>query len=179
MPRMTSTELAIQPVEPRAKRTFSFFAPGIPKAQPRARSFVVRGKGGKVIMGPNGPIVRVHESGTAENWKSQIADAAKTQPCPFPPLSGPISMSIDFYFPRPKDHYRSNGEVKAKAPLWHTKKPDRDNSEKGVSDALKVLGVFDDDCQICAGEVTKRYARDTASWAYGQGPGAQVTIREL
>lgn len=152
----------------------SFFVPGEPKAQPRARSFVLRGRGGKPIMKNGQPIIRVHEAGTAEHWKSQIAQAAK-EFVPTPPLQGPLRMDIDFIFPRPKAHLSSKGIVKTGAPKWHTKKPDRDNCEKAVTDALKTLGMFSDDCQICAGEVSKVY---TDPWGT-VGSGAQITIVPL
>src|SRR5262245_14963703 len=65
---------------------------GIPKPQPRPRAFV-RNIGGK--MRP-----RVHEAGTAEAWKSAIADAfgrgAKLEG------SGPIQFDVVFLMPRPK-----------------------------------------------------------------------------
>lgn len=154
---------------PRPKRVITFTAIGEPKAQPRARSFALRGKGGKVVMKNGQPIIMVHEAGTAENWKSQIALVAKNH-VPMPPLSGPIRMDIQFLFPRPNAHYRTNGQLKPNAPIWHTKKPDRDNCEKAVTDALKVLGMFCDDCQICAGEVSKKY---------GPQPGATIRIEEL
>lgn len=156
----------------------TFFVAGQPKAQPRARSFVLRGKGGKPIMSHSGqPIIRVHEAGTAEHWKSQIALAAK-EFVPMPPLQGPLRMDIEFRFPRPKGHFRSNGELKPSAPAWHTKKPDRDNCEKAVTDALKTLGMFCDDCQICAGEVSKKYSD---AWGVGQPgePGARITITPM
>ena len=51
-----------------------FFVRGEPKGQPRPRSFALRGKGGKPILSKTGqPIIRVYESGTAEEWKSQVA----------------------------------------------------------------------------------------------------------
>lgn len=158
----------------------SFFVSGEPKAQQRARSFVLRGRGGKPILTKDGqPIIRVHDPATAEGWKSAIAQAAK-EFVPMPPLQGPLRMDIEFRFPRPKDHFRSNGELKPSAPVWHTKKPDRDNCEKAVTDALKTLGMFCDDCQICGGEVTKRYATSSlANGTFGDSPGAVITITPL
>src|SRR5579864_8225849 len=148
----------------------SFFVPGIPKPQPRARSFVLRGKGGKPILSKTGqPILRVHEEGSAENWKSLVAQFAKPF-VPMPPHTGPLCMDVDFIFPRPKTHYRTNGQLKESAPAWHTIRPDCDNCRKAVEDALKVLGLFCDDCQICAGQTRK---------FYGVTPGAQVTIRVM
>lgn len=169
----------------------SFFVPGEPKAQPRARSFVLRGRGGKPILTKDGqPIIRVHDPSTAEGWKSAIAQAAK-EFVPMPPLQGPLRMDIEFRFARPKAHFRSNGELKPASPNWHIKKPDRDNLEKAVTDALKVIGMFSDDCQVCAGEISKLYSgkivsrvdeigRPAGSIQFNDaGPGAQITITQI
>lgn len=160
----------------------TFFVPGIPKGQPRARSFALRGRGGKVILSKKGqPIIRVYESGTAENWKSQVALAAK-QFVPMPPLSAPLSVTLEFYFPRPKAHFRSNGELKPTAPIWHSGKPDRDNCEKAVTDALKLLGMFEDDGQICDGRVSKEYWPKHYGGIFDgrvTGPGCVITITPL
>ena len=40
---------------------------------------------------------------------------------------------------------------------WHASKPDRDNLEKAVLDAMKGI-VFVDDSQACSGSVEKVYA---------------------
>jgi Holliday junction resolvase RusA-like endonuclease len=41
--------------------------------------------------------------------------------------------------------------------IWHVKKPDRDNLDKAVLDAL--TGIFwHDDCQVCSGSIEKRIA---------------------
>lgn len=160
----------------------TFFVPGIPKGQPRARSFVLRGKGGKPILTKTGqPIIRVNDPSTAEGWKSQIAQVAKEH-IPFPPLAGPLSVTLEFYFPRPKAHFRSNGELKPNAPLWHSGKPDRDNCEKALTDALKVLGMFEDDGQICDGRVSKEYWPKHYGGIFdglATGPGCVITIAPL
>lgn len=154
----------------------SFFVPGIPKAQPRARSFVLRGRGGKPILDKNGqPIIRVHEAGTAEHWKSQVAQAAKDF-VPMPPLQGPLRVSIEFIFPRPKAHFRANGELKPNAPHWHTIKPDTDNLKKAVYDALTTIGMWSDDSQICEDKAKKFYSSPLAGCLTG---GAHIFIEQM
>lgn len=165
----------------------SFFVSGEPKAQPRARSFVLRGRGGKPILTKDGqPIIRVHDPGTAEGWKAAIAQAAK-EFVPMPPLQGPLRMDIEFRFTRPKDHYKSQSVaarlanapniLKPSAPAWHIKKPDRDNCEKAVTDALKTIGMFCDDCQICEGQISKVYVPHRILTHLT--PGAYITITPL
>jgi hypothetical protein len=74
---------------------------------------------------------------------------------------GPVRVDLCFYFARPKSHFRTGkfaGVLRDDAPKWHTTKPDRDNLEKAVLDALTQVGGFwQDDSQVCAGSVTKRY----------------------
>ena len=134
---------------------------GDPKGQPRARAFYKPGLG-----------VRMYDSGSAEGWKGQIALAARPV-LPATPLDGPCRVDIALRFPRPKGHYRTGkhaGELRPDAPFWHTGKPDRDNAEKAVLDCLTQLGVWRDDCQVCAGEVTKVWDRVG---------GATITITQL
>ena len=134
---------------------------GNPKGQPRPKAFARKFGNGQVMA-------RVYTPGTAEEWKSQIAVAAK-EFIPFIPLKGPIRVDIEFRFSRPKSHYLTRG-IRPDAPFWHTSKPDRDNCEKAVLDALTILGMWDDDAQVCCGEVRK---------VYNDNPGAQIMITPL
>lgn len=138
-----------------------FFVAGEPKPQPRPRAFA-RKFGDKWQA-------RVYDASTAEGWKSLIANAAREH-VPFPPLQGPVRCQIEFRMPRPKAHFRSGGRLKPTAPDWHINRGDRDNLEKAVLDALTQLGMWDDDSQVCCGEVVKKY--DIA-------PGALITIEAL
>ena len=126
----------------------SFFAEGIPKGQPRPKAF---SRGGHAA---------VYDPGTAEGWKDCIRSAAR-QYRPDKPLQGPIRMSMEFFMPRPKAHFRTGkhaGELRPDAPKWHIAKPDLDNLQKAVLDALKDIGMFADDAQWCvSGPVAKTY----------------------
>ena len=155
---------------PKSMPAISFFVSGTPRPQPRARSFVLRGKGGQPILTKDGqPILRVNDPGTAEAWKQAVALAAKPF-IPMVPLQGPLRVDIEFFFPRPKAHCRSNGELKASAPYWHTGRGDVDNLWKSCADALTTIGMWDDDGQVCAGFIQKHYA---------EKPGAAISIYQL
>jgi len=134
-----------------------FAVRGLPKAQPRPKAF------------KRGAHAGVYDPGTAGEWKALVADAARAHR-PDVPLEGPLSLSIDFLLPRPK------GLMRKKDPhheIPHTSKPDRDNLEKAVLDALTQDGWWRDDAQVCAGEVRKLYhAKDGV-------PGARITIAEV
>lgn len=141
--------------------TISFEVIGNPKGQPRARAFYKPGLG-----------VRMYDAGTAEGWKGLVAVAARPY-IPSKPLEGPLSVSINLCFPRPKSHYRTgkhSGELRPDAPYWHTVKPDRDNAEKAILDCLTRIGMWKDDCQVCCGPVKK---------VWGPIGGANIIIEEI
>lgn len=138
----------------------AFFVQGEPKGQPRPRAF---SRGGRAS---------VYNPSTAEGWKSQIAIAAKPF-IPDVPIEGPICVDLIFYFPRPRSHYRTgkhSGLLREDSPVYHTIKPDRDNSDKAVLDALSVLRFWNDDAQVCDGRIKKRYASSQP------GPGCSIVI---
>jgi Holliday junction resolvase RusA-like endonuclease len=145
----------------RFNHKISFRAFGIPKGQPRPKAFA-RKFGDKWQA-------RVYDPGTAEAFKCAIASAA--QHCrPETPILGPVRLTLHFFFPRLKGHFRSNGTVKELAPSWHTVKPDADNCTKAVKDALTALGFWHDDAQVCDERALK---------AYGEQPGVFVAIETL
>lgn len=139
--------------------TITFFVTGLPKAQPRVK-FASRGKFG-----------RAYTPDTANDWKAMVMLEAKRH-CT-EKITGPIVVSICFYFPRPKSHFNSKGEIKPNTPIYHTSKPDRDNLDKCVLDALTQIGAWEDDAQVCGGAIDKRFA------APGESAGARITITRL
>ena len=78
---------------------------------------------------------------------------------PEKPFICPLRVDITFYFARPKSHYRTGkyaGELKPGMPLWHTKRPDRDNLDKFILDALDGIFWLDDSI-VCDGRLRKLY----------------------
>lgn len=115
-------------------QNISFFAQGNPKGQPRPRAFAFHGK------------ARVFDPGTAEGWKSCVAEAAKPH-LPEKPIETPVKMWVRFYMPRPKKHFNKTG-LRPDAPEFFTGKPDADNLAKAVMDALTILGMWRDDSLV-------------------------------
>jgi Holliday junction resolvase RusA-like endonuclease len=79
---------------------------------------------------------------------------------PKSPALGPISMTVEFYFGRPKKHYRSGQHshlLKNNCPDWHIIKADIDNLLKLVMDSLTGV-YYKDDCQICYVKMLKKYS---------------------
>lgn len=141
--------------------TVVFHVDGIPKAQPRPRAFAMR-FGDKVRA-------RMYDAGTAENWKSCIALAARPHQ-PASPLTGPISLQVTLALPRPKSRCRKSDDP---GPIWCTTKPDAENLAKPIMDCLTQIGWWRDDSQVALLLVTKRYH------AIGGRPGACIVIEEL
>ncbi len=145
-------------------RTLEFFAHGTPKAQPRVRAF------------KRGNHAGVFDPGTADGWKFTIRAACKEK-WDGVQFTGPLRVDAVFYFERPKCHLRANGAVRDAAPRFHIQKPDRDNLEKALLDALTGLGVFKDDSQVCDGRVSKTWCHQSFGFAHLAFPTAGVHVR--
>jgi Holliday junction resolvase RusA-like endonuclease len=78
------------------------------------------------------------------------------QYAPVKPFDGPLKVTFEFFFTRPKSHYNKHG-VKPNAPTWHTTTPDTDNTMKFVMDALTGI-YWRDDSQVCLVSAMKRYS---------------------
>ena len=122
--------------------TWRFFAAGTPKGQPRPRAFARNGH------------VRVYDPGTAENWKAQIALAAREAGLAGLRLAGPVELRVEFLMPRPK---RLLGKRAEPWRIPHVSKPDLDNLTKGVMDACTAVEVWLDDSQVYEVIASKHY----------------------
>jgi len=142
----------------------TFTAYGVPEAKPRARAASI------------GSTVRLYQPKTPKDWAAALRATAR-EFRPDSPTILPVRVDVVWFLPRPKAHYRTGkhaGELKVGVPIWHTKKPDRDNLDKAVLDCLTELGYWRDDCQVCLGELAKRYAGAggapravVATWLWG------------
>lgn len=84
------------------------------------------------------------------NYKKAIALLAKQK---FELSDNPIAMNINFYFEKPKSWSKKKRDIA----YWHTSRPDIDNLQKGVKDALNGI-AYKDDSQVCYVMATKCYA---------------------
>lgn len=125
---------------------------GEPKKQERHRTFQKKDRDGR----PYGFPRRYDPSSIMkENLRKLVQEKA-----PPKPIDQPIRVDCIFYFPRPKAHYgtgKNLGKLKDNAPVWHTKKPDRDNLDKFVLDALSKV-FWRDDSLVCDGRIIKLYS---------------------
>lgn len=138
-----------------------FAVRGTPEARPRPRVRAVKGKGGRWVgqmYQPKGPGKK--DDSHARAWRrahewAQAVRGACIGKMPPEPWTGPVRLEVDIFFPRPQ--YM----LKQKYPdtqIRHTAKPDRDNLDKAVMDALVEARLFADDAQVCDGAVRKWYS---------------------
>jgi len=154
----------------------TFFVAGVPCGQPRIKA---SGRGGFVRCYTPTTVkskAGVRKEHPATTWKNQvIAEAQKHKQALW---EGPLCVNLTFYFPRPKSHFKSNGELKPNAPKWHTSKPDRDNLDKLCLDAQTIKqglakgDLWKDDCQVCDGRIRKFYA------SHNCAAGCYIEIKE-
>lgn len=138
-----------------------FFIHGTPKAQARPR-FARRGKSVRTYS-------PINEWKEVVKYRILIMQGEDY-------FSDAVEVNLYFQFHRPNSHYRTGKYkdlLKDSAPEWHTKKPDKDNLEKAVTDALVDGGLLSDDSIIVRGMTSKSYVtkeEDSGCW---------VEIKEL
>lgn len=125
--------------------TFAFRIETTPIAQPRQRHRLVKHRGGKVSIQNFTP-----KSAPVTDFKRKVAWAIRDA-YDGPPLEDPVQVDVTFVMPRPT---RLIWKTRDMPRQWHTARPDRDNLEKSLYDALSGL-LWVDDSQICAGKVEK------------------------
>jgi len=127
------------------KEIYHVFVEGIPRPQYRAR----KGKYGNFY------------SPDPSGWKEVIQGYFLQNKQPV--IKGPVFLTIFFYF-------HKNG-MKENERKLHTQKPDKDNLEKAVMDALTGIEIWNDDCQVYGSTTIK-------VWTGGKS-GAKIWIEEV
>lgn len=85
------------------------------------------------------------------------------------PWEGPVLLNCTIYVPRPDGHYRTNGELKASAPVFPISASDVDKFHRPLQDALKGV-AFVDDRQVCKIVTDKQFSGN---------PGVRIAIYHL
>ena len=73
----------------------------------------------------------------------------------------PLRASLNIWFAVPESYSYSKRTELLSRGAWHIIKPDCDNLDKAILDALNGL-AYDDDSAVCELHVTKRYAANNA-----------------
>ena len=126
--------------------TLDFFVPGTPAPQPRPRA--------RVMFINRKPVPQVYNPADADDWKKAVARYALAS-YHIEPLDEPLRLCLSFRMPRPQSHFLKSG-LRLEAPIFHTARPDTDNLEKAVMDALTGI-LWRDDSLICQKYAEKVY----------------------
>lgn len=135
-------------------------------------SFTVQGitpapQGSKRHLG-NG--VMIESCKQVKPWRYAVTQAAIDAGCPM--FEWPVFLWVVFMFPRPKAHYKANGDIKESAPFFHSSRPDLSKLLRSTEDALTGV-AYRDDSMIVQAVITKQYILES------QRPGARITINDL
>lgn len=108
-------------------------------------------------------------------WREAVAaEAARVmREADYALFDGPVKVTATLFFPRPKGHYRPNGQLRDTAPNFKESAPDLDKLERALGDAMTGV-VLRDDARIAWWDVSKRYVNDDTPH-----PGVIITVRKL
>lgn len=126
-----------------AVRKFVFFGKPIPKGRPKFRRM--------------GKYTSTYTPKTTVDYENKIRTAYMQQNENMPPLEGGVISNIEIVIPMP-----ASWSKKKKAEMdqtFHIQKPDKDNLEKSILDALNGVAYVDDG-QIHTGLTTKIWGYD-------------------
>jgi Holliday junction resolvase RusA-like endonuclease len=104
------------------------------------------------------------------NYETLIKELFAVENPDHVPWTGPVMATIRAYFPIPKSTPKKLMAQMINESVLHTKKPDRDNIDKIVLDALKGL-VYKDDSQVCGGAGVWKY--------YSPRPRLEIELEEV
>ena len=107
----------------------------------------------------NGRVIITDDSGKAgKNWRNAVADAAREN-YQGELLRGPLKVTMTFYRPRPKGHYRSGKHsdlLRPAAPKHPTTRPDVLTPARAIEYSLTGV-LWHDDSQIVSEHLRKHY----------------------
>lgn len=150
-------------------KTISFFVPGLPVGKGRHRSAPLM-KNGKPVIGKGGrPIIIHHSDPKTVQYENLVALIGREEMGGRNPFAGAIEITLRILLKIPKSMPKYKREKVAAGSLVPISKPDVDNVEKAICDALNHI-VWIDDSQIV--DVAKRKR-------FSEKPGVVVTIQEL
>ena len=120
-----------------------------------------------------------------KSWRQAVIDAASLTK-EWPALDGPLEVTMTFWLPRPKSHYRTGRNahlLRDSAPKYPHGKPDVSKLCRATEDALTDAGIWADDAQVVRyAELAKEYADRWSGLEPFTGretPGAVITVRQL
>jgi len=122
----------------------------------------------------------VESSSKVKPWReavkwSVLEDSENPVPKPgLEPFAGGVSVTLVFYLPRPRGHYRTgvnSDRLRPSAPRFPSTRPDIDKLARSTLDGLKDAGLYEDDSRVVDLTLRKRYADHAV-------PGCAVKVSE-
>lgn len=152
--------------------TLKLFIIGIPVPQGRPRTTCARCPlaiaAKKGVRGYGRPFAHIYDPPNSKEWKKDVTLQAisvkNREKWQTIEREIPVYMNITFYMPKPKSCPKSR--------IWPTVKPDLDNVEKAIKDALNGV-LYVDDAQVCEVHKKKVYCQN------GQEPGVMIELRPV
>lgn len=144
----------------------TFFVPGVPVGKQRARSST------RITTGANGKAkaaTRHYTPAETVNYEALVSWTAKKAFGSLPLITGPVDIELRIFLPVPASWSKRRRALALDGLVLPTVKPDVDNIEKAISDALNKV-VWRDDAQVC--DVVKRKR-------YSEQPGVMVRIKPI
>lgn len=149
-----------------------FTIPGAPRGKGRHRSVPLM-RGGRPVFDKSGrPIMRQYPDPKTVEYEAQIKAIAEKAMVGKQMLTGAIAMKVDMYFAIPKSWSKAKREAALAALIRPTVKPDKDNIEKVICDAINKI-VYIDDAAVTDSLPRKRYAEvprvEVTAWKVAEG----------
>lgn len=132
-------------------RRVAFTVPGEPKGKGRPRAVP------RIVWKDGEPeaVVSLITPPDTKEAEARVRDAFRRAHPKHKPFTGPVLLRFTAVFETPKSFNRALREAAARGTLYAIKKPDKDNIEKLIVDALNRI-AFVDDQQVMGGGL-KRY----------------------
>jgi Holliday junction resolvase RusA-like endonuclease len=132
---------------------------GVPAPAGSKRGFVVNGRA--VLVNDNKP--------TQKAWRQAVSSSAyeARTTAGFETLTGPVSLQVEFFLPRPKSA--------KKTAKWKATKPDIDKLLRSTLDGLTDAGIFRDDALVVELSTTKVMVGGDDEF---DGPGAYIIVSD-
>lgn len=144
-------------------KIIQFTVPGEPEGMQRPRAGFRKGRGGKKF-------IQMYSPAESVAYKQKIALFAQSRR-PDQPWDGPIRLDWIAYMERPQYLMKPTSPRHA---IWCRQKPDRDNIDKAIMDAITQVGGFWlDDKDVCFGAIAKLYR------AMDSQPGLVIRLSRL
>ena len=124
---------------------------------------------GRPRVTTRGGFARAYTPQRTANYESLVVDSYYKQIPSRYQLEGPIEASIEAYFPIPSGTSKKNKLLMLDNKIMHTHKPDIDNIEKSVLDALNEKAYKDDSLIV----------RVKAEKFYSDIPRVEIRLKEI